>query len=452
MLRSMFSGIAGMKNFQTKLDVIGNNISNVNTFGYKKGRVIFKDLMSQNISGASTPTETRGGTNPIQIGLGSTMASIDTVATQGSLQTTGRQLDLSINGDGYFAVKKGDGDLYTRAGNFYLDQKGTLVTADGFKVQGYAIRPDGSVDLLKMDEIKIDTNTFMPPSATTYTNFVGNIDAKLVKATPTVITTGATLPLAIDTKSEVAEDFKIKDSLGFDHDLKVVFTRTESSPNPETFSYKIYRIDYSTNPAKVVGDVTENGGTGKIVFTQKGEVDYSSGSGTDILGLSFNPGNGAEELKVIGVKNPNSPIKGFDVSRMSMVRGATSISLGDKDGNSEGYIDSFNISATGEVVGLFTNGKVKLLSQLGIATFANNGGLLKMGNNYYSESNNSGFAKIDVPGVGRGSIQAATLEMSNVDLAEEFTEMITAQRGFQANTKIISTSDEILQELNNLKR
>lgn len=136
MLRSMYSGIGGMKNFQTKLDVIGNNIANVNTYGFKKGRTIFKDLVSQQISGASAATAARGGTNPKQVGLGSTLGAIDTVQTQGSLQTTGRSLDLAISGDGFFIVQDGNNDYLTRAGNFYLDKNGDLVNEDGLYVMG----------------------------------------------------------------------------------------------------------------------------------------------------------------------------------------------------------------------------------------------------------------------------------------------------------------------------
>ena len=144
MLRSMYSGISGMKNFQTKLDVIGNNIANVNTYGFKKGRVTFKDTMSQMISGASAATDNRGGKNAKQVGLGSTLATIDTIHTGSSLQTTGRSLDLGIDGDGYFVVKvKVSANMYTRAGNFYLDDKGSLVNADGLKVQ--AFKEDGTM-------------------------------------------------------------------------------------------------------------------------------------------------------------------------------------------------------------------------------------------------------------------------------------------------------------------
>ncbi|MBN8191457.1 flagellar basal body rod protein FlgG [Bacillus sp. NTK074B] len=261
MLRSMYSGISGMKNFQTKLDVIGNNIANVNTYGYKKGRVVFKDMINQNISGASASGDTRGGVNPRQVGLGSQISTIDTIHTTGSLQSTGRVLDLAVSGSGFFQAtdKAGLETFYTRAGNFYMDNKGDLVTGDG---------------------------------------------------------------LYLKPKINIPSDAK------------------------------------------------------SMSIGQDGTVNFI-----------------------------------------------------DKDG------------------------VLKTAGQLSLAKFPNDGGLEKTGSNYFRETTNSGTPTIDFPGsAGIGTIESGFLEMSNVDLSEEFTEMITAQRGFQANTRIITTSDEILQELVNLKR
>lgn len=266
MLRSMYSGISGMKNFQTKLDVIGNNIANVNTYGFKKGRVIFKDLVSQTISGASAPTATKGGVNPKQVGLGSQMAAIDTIDIQGSTQTTGRPLDVAIDGDGYLIVGEGTNKFYTRAGNLYLDKEGYLVTSSGLKV---------------------------------------------------------------------------KDTGG--------------------------------------ADIRINGGN-------------------------------IDQIKNLGIS----------------------------DSGQISFIDNTGLQ-TGQIIG--------------IARFKNNGGLEKAGENLYVETANSGPAVVKTPASdGAGKLVSGALEMSNVDLSEEFTEMIVAQRGFQANTRIITTSDEILQELVNLKR
>ncbi|MFC7392555.1 flagellar basal body rod protein FlgG [Scopulibacillus cellulosilyticus] len=263
MLRSMYSGISGMKNFQTKLDVIGNNIANVSTYGFKKGRITFKDMISQETQGASAPQGGRGGTNAKQVGLGVDTASIDNIQGQGSLQNTGRNLDLAISGDGFFVVKDGNQTYYTRAGNFYLDGDGYIVNADGMKVQG-----------------------------------------------------------------------------------------------------------------------------------TKGPIQISK--------------NGLKE---------------------------------------------FSIGKSGEITGVDASGKTVNLGQIQIATFNNPEGLEKAGGTLFQQSPNSGPAFQSNPGQnGAGELAVGELEMSNVDLSEEFTSMIEAQRGFQANSRIITTSDQILEELVNLKR
>lgn len=267
MLRSMYSGISGMKNFQTKLDVIGNNVANVNTAGFKKGRVLFKDMISQQVGSANAPTNQNGvnlgGINAKQIGLGSQIQSIDTLHTEGSTQSTGRTLDLSIAGDGYFRVQSGNGEeFYTRAGNFYVDANGALVNGDGYKV--------------------LNTN----------------------------------------------------------------------------------------NQAITIGTNAED-----IAIDTSGRIN----------------------VKVNG---------------------------------------NWNVVAT-----------------LGLTRFSNPEGLEKAGGSLFQSSANSGAPLIGTPGGdGYGEVMSGTLEMSNVDLSEEFTDMIVAQRGFQANTKVITTSDEVLQELLNLKR
>ncbi|SFE38920.1 flagellar basal body rod protein FlgG [Alteribacillus iranensis] len=264
MLRSMYSSISGLKNFQQKLDVTSNNISNVNTFGFKKGRATFSDMVSQQIAGATGPTDTRGGSNPRQVGLGAQLSSIDTIHTQGSLQNTNRELDLGISGDGFFRVNDGEQDYYTRAGNFYLDAEGDIVNSNGM----YLNDGDG-------ETINIPTNA-----------------------------------------------------------------------------------------------------------------------------------------------------------------------------------RSFSIGSDGTVNYVDDGGELQEAGQISLIQFPNPEGLQKAGNNLYQETDNSGEPEDPVvPGEGgSGQLVAGTLEMSNVDLSEEFTEMIVAQRGFQANTRGITTADEILQELMNLKR
>ncbi len=276
MLRSMYSGISGLKNFQTKLDVIGNNVANVNTYGFKKGRTTFSDQISQTIAGATGPSTAggKGGTNSKQVGLGASLASIDTITTQGSMQNTGRQLDLAISGNGYFIVNDGTSDYYTRAGNFYLDQNGDIVNSDGL--------------------------------------FLGSNNTKI------------TIPTD-------AQSF----SVGSDGKISVVLADGTLDTTPREFTIALF-----ANPEGLTK-------IGTNLYQQ------SSNSGTFVPGTAVAPGSSGESAP---------------------------------------------------------------------------------------EQN------------GAGSIKSGFLEMSNVDLSEEFTEMIVAQRAFQSNTKIITTSDEILQELVNLKR
>ncbi|BCB03360.1 flagellar basal-body rod protein FlgF [Bacillus sp. KH172YL63] len=408
MLRSMYSGISGMKNFQTKLDVIGNNIANVNTYGYKKGRVTFQDLMNQTVSGASRATENRGGQNAKQVGLGSSLSSIDTIQTQGSLQTTGRSLDVAISGDGYFVVRQGNNELYTRAGNFYLDSNGNLVTGQGNLVQGYPVNGAGEVNKSGATDIKIDTNTTMAPQATGNAIYNGNLKS------------------SAPVNTEIELETKVKDSLGQDISLKMIMKKTGLNEWDVTVSSLTNGV--SVNPATTSTTINFDN-EGKV---QAGYVPFQ-------IDLTNTTGANNQSIKL-------------DFSKITQFDSSSSANVDTVDGNSEGSLESFNIGSSGEVNGVFSNGEVRVLSQLALATFSNPGGLMKAGNNLFQASNNSGLPNQGVPGEGRGALQSGSLEMSNVDLSEEFTEMITAQRGFQANTRIITTSDEILQELVNLKR
>ena len=320
----MYSGISGLKNFQTKLDVIGNNISNVNTYGFKKERTVFKDLISQTQTGASAPSATRGGVNAVQVGLGAQLAAIDTMHNSGSMQTTGRTLDLAVSGEGFFMVADGtaindeglietfgedafSNTLYTRAGNFYMDRNGYVVNGDGKYLVGVQA---GEYSVVDGDE-----------------------------------------------------------GVLFDGD---------DVPN-------------------VSGDEAAN------LFDDEGVLT---------------PGEG--ELGPIRIPTT---------------------------------AQSMNISQDGKISYVDYKGDLMYAGQLILTKFPNASGLQKEGSNYFRGTANSGNAYAQVATVaGIGSVNSGFLEMSNVDLSEEFTEMIVAQRGFQANSRIITTSDEILQELVNLKR
>ncbi len=420
MLRSMYSGIGGMKNFQTKLDVIGNNIANVNTYGFKKGRVTFKDIASQTMSGASSAQNNRGGTNAKQIGLGSAVASIDTIMTNSSLQTTGRLLDLGVDGDGFFVVKNGNQQYYSRAGNFDIDSIGNLVNSDGMKVQGYGLNAAGKIDKSTMINLTIDKNATILPQQTSNIKFGGNLSSLVDHTT------------AIVADKQVKLDTTIRDSQGKELAVNITYQKSAVNTWQASLSYKD-----STGATQTVNNFAN------LVFKNDGSLDSAL---TTVSNVTITPGGGVNPITFSNIN------KQLDFSALTQTSEASSTSVKEKDGSASGSLTSFTFGQSGEITGVFSNGQVKSLGQIALATFSNPGGLLKTGGNTFQESNNSGIPNIDVPGNSRGVVQAGTLEMSNVDLSEEFTDMIVAQRGFQANSRIITTSDQILEELVNLKR
>ncbi|MBD8587324.1 flagellar hook protein FlgE [Peribacillus simplex] len=421
MLRSMYSGISGLKNLQTKLDVIGNNVANVNTYGFKKSRVTFSDAMNQTVSGASAATANKGGTNSKQIGLGSTIATIDTIHTQSSLQTTGRDLDLGISGDGYFVVKQGDSLSYTRAGNFYLDDNGTLVNANGLKVQAYKIDENGKRSKT-IGDVAVNVNAILPAITTTKISVSGNLASDAIDGTV------------------FSQQMKVVDEKGKEQTATIYFQKN-GDDKWELFDEEPAALgDTSATKPKPFTSVNFDG-NGQIVAADKTQT-----------GQTINISSGNEDDSDTAVDESVQKVNlDFDFSNLTQVKGSTT-ALVNPDGNKEGKLESFNIGSSGEINGVYSNGLITTLGQLAVAKFSNASGLTKTGGNTFQESINSGTANINIAGEGRGVIASGSLEMSNVDLSEEFTEMIVAQRGFQSNSRIITTSDEILQELVNLKR
>jgi flagellar hook protein FlgE len=502
MLRSMYSGISGMKNFQTKLDVIGNNIANVNTFGYKKGRVTFKDTMSQMIAGPSAAQNGRGGKNGLQVGLGSALGSIDTIDTQASLQTTGRALDLAVSGDGYFIVKQGDQQYYTRAGNFYLDNNGTLVNSDGLKVQAYPLE-NGTISN-NYGDINVNVNGVLPGVTTKNLKFTGNLAADSIDGTvyaqqiKTIDEKGNPQNSTIYFKklglnqwgvminkqpkvSEVSTFSKVTGSGNATGDI-VVTNPGEFTGTGGSWSIKktgtVYEINTGNGYVPVtvssdnkftqdglefdVSNLTPTDGNGEWSFTVTGPTapDYVVNFDANGKVLSTDAQKDGESILIPSGNVDDTATTNIDESRLVANLNFSNLTqLSDPstaqilpDGYQEGNLESFSVGQTGEINGVYSNGLIKVLGQLALAKFSNPSGLNRSGGNLFQETINSGTPDINVAGNGRGTIAAGSLEMSNVDLSEEFTDMITAQRGFQANTKIITTSDEILQELLNLKR
>ena len=463
MMRSLYSGVSGMQNHQTRLDVIGNNIANVNTTGFKKGRVNFQDMISQQLSGAAKPTEEVGGVNPKEVGLGVMVASIDTVFTQGNLQSTGVGTDVAIQGNGFFVLKDGEETFYTRAGAFGIDRDGTLVNpADGLRVQGWMARDLNGEMIINTagntEDLIIPVGSKDPAKATENVNFACNLD----KNTPEILE-GAT-PADI-AKGTWATEFKIYDSFGNTHNLAVSFTRVTGTPNSWLATVNVDPDNADFTQTRVgLGTTDGTGNTFVVNFDNTGtllSVSDSAGNGTNpegeiIVQTSFtvpesNPDEAGNPLRQ--TLNINLGTIGSEKNTVTQSASASSTKAFYQDGYTMGYLDNFKIDQTGVITGVYSNGTNRPIGQIAMASFTNQGGLEKAGNNTYMQSNNSGLANIGTSGIaGKGSLLAGALEMSNVDLTEQFTDMIVTQRGFQANSKTIQTSDTLLETVLALKR
>lgn len=408
MMRSMFAGVSGLRNHQTRMDVIGNNIANVNTVGYKTSRVTFQDALSQTIRGATAPQGNRGGINPQQVGLGVALSSIDVLHTPGNLQTTGVNTDLAIQGNGFFILGgEGNQRYYTRAGNFTMDTSGRLVYGNGLQLQGWMANDAGKIQTGGNPQgITLPIGTTIDPQATSKITLTGNLNS----STP-------------DGES-FTRNLPVYDSLGNPHTIQIVFTKTAAG------QWSWAAQDSTGAPISGAG--------GTLQFDTAGHL--TDGSPGAITG--WTPGPGVADLDIA-----------IDFSAISQQHAEDS-SVGYKqDGYRMGYLDSYRIDSAGTVIGIFTNGLANNIAQIAVATFNNPAGLEKMGETMFRTSSNSGEAQINISGIGgAGTVTPGALEMSNVDLSQEFTDMIVTQRGFQANSRIITTSDEMLQELVNLKR
>ena len=463
MMRSLYSGVSGMQNHQTRLDVIGNNVANVNTTGFKRGRVNFQDMISQQLSGAARPTTEVGGVNPKEVGLGVMTASIDTIFTQGNLQSTGVSTDVAIQGNGFFILKNGEESFYTRAGAFGLDSEGTLVNpANGMRVQGWMAEELNGEMVLNTagstEDIIIPVGTKDPAKATQNVNFACNLN----KNTPEILEGASPADIA---KGTWATEQKIYDSFGNQHMLSVSFTRVVGNPNQWEVTVNVNPDGETTTETRVglgTTDGTENtflvnfDNNGTLLSVMDSAGNMTNPEGEVILQTSFNvPGANPDENGNPYRQNLNINLGTIGSQKNTITQSASQSSTKAfyQDGYTMGYLDNFKIDSTGTITGVYSNGTNRIIGQLALASFTNQGGLEKAGENTYVESNNSGMANIGVSGIaGKGSLLAGSLEMSNVDLTEQFTDMIVTQRGFQASSKTITTADTLLETVMNLKR
>jgi len=487
MMRSMFSGVSGLRIHQSRMDVIGNNIANVNTIGFKSSRMTFADAFSQTMQGASAPNPAvgRAGTNPMQVGLGANIASIQRLMSTGGAQRTDDPFHLMIEGDGFFVV--GDdvgGTFFTRAGNFQTDRDFNIGLANGLMLQGWPANttPTGNLEFNTQGQTTIVMGPVqgiqitpgmrqVPPTSTRNVEIDGNVR-----------------PSDGNTLDFVPFNFNMRDSLGTNYrvDMRLVLqengtwlVQRSSFLRPTGGGDILVTNDAGavTAPATLpdetwfpplpaTGSVAP-GASGVpplvITFDTQGDVIVGAGGANSFVNFVFSTGvNGADlnPARVFG--QPNVAINGdvtsgplrVDVSQLRQVDAATLIRSQDMDGLESGQLIGLSIGGDGIVTGTYSNGESFALWQIAIARFDNPAGMAAMGGNLFSTTPNSGlFNGIGLtPGAAGTSLLGGVLEMSNVDLASEFTEMITTQRGFQSNSRVISTSDEILQELVNLRR
>ena len=529
MMRSLFSGVSGLKSHQTRMDTIGNNIANVNTTGFKSSRTTFADTLSQTLTGASAPQDNLGGTNPKQIGLGVGVASIDLLFTDGSVQSTGKNTDLCLSGNGLFVVKQGEQTYYTRDGAFSFDAEGNYVLpSSGLFVQGW-MGSEGVINTTgATTNIKIAAGKTMEAKATSQATYANNLNASALTitklsggssvqsaratptnqvtinysytdnsgATPTTKTGSATVssgsykagqsyaigsiigeitgvtggeaetaykasstsPVTV-TMSDgtqatyssgtytvkhsmpVTTTISVYDSLGTSHNIPVLFEK-DGEDNEWTMSLGSSSIKESD------GSVTEVALTGgPAVFTSEGK--FSSGSATLLLNYSNTNTNTTNADGSNGAKDAQSVT--LNMSQLTQYAGSSTINA-TPNGNAAGTLSSVSVDSSGIITGTYTNGVKQQEAQVAVAQFTNASGLTKTGNSLYQESNNSGVANVKTAADLGVTITPSALEMSNVDIANEFSDMIITQRGFQSNSKIITVGDEMLETVINMKR
>jgi flagellar hook protein FlgE len=413
-MSALQSGIMGMLAHQLRMDAVGNNIANANTVGYKALRAMFTDAFYQALEQATAPTANHGGTNPSSIGQGVLVAGVDTQFRQGDLMATGRTTDVAIEGDGFLCVTDGETIFYTRNGALALDADGNLVhVTTGLRV--VALPPPGpsaatpgalGVSVSPASTIRIPVGQTGLARATSQVNLAGNLDSRG--------DVGATYGISA----------RVYDSLGNGHDVTLTFTRTDTG--------------WSVTGDSPDGAVTV-GPPAEVTFDADGRASVEQLA----LSMTLSDPKGA---------NPNLAI-GVATGGMAQTAQESNAALRSQDGSAPGTLTGLSIGADGAILGVYSNGLTRVVGQLVTAGFANNGGLAMSRSGLYSASVNSGVPAYGSPGSGgRGPLRSGQLEASNVNLAQEFADMIVTQRGFQASSRVVTTADQMLQELMNVVR
>ena len=419
MLTSLFTGISGLNANALALSVVGDNIANANTVGFKSSRANFGDILSQTLGGASA----------MQVGRGAMIIDIQKMFTQGTLETTANPLDLAIEGDGFFIVRQLNGPTYyTRAGQFRLDKDGYVVDPNGYRLQAYQMNPDGSVTGA-IGDIYL-AGLMSEPRATNEVKIQVNLDSRqTVPSDPWTSPSGPNLPDPNTYNFSTA--ITIYDSQGNPHLVYTYFRKTDVN---EWTAYMVY--DSSNDPTNP--NYTE-AGSFNLTFDANGRL--TTAPPTTNLTFDFTPWGAASQDVT------------FNFADSTQFGSPNAVVFQTQNGFTSGNLIAVTVDQDGVISGVFTNGQVKKVAQVVLAKFVAAHNLTKVGKNLFLESYSSGNPTYGAPGtVGVGKVFANSLESSNVDLAEEFVRMIAAQRGYQANVRVITTTDNMLNELMNIVR
>lgn len=489
MMRSLYSAVSGLKVHQTKMDVIGNNIANVNTVGFKASSVRFSDIYYQTTQAATGANESTGtaGQNAKQIGLGATVASItSSVTVAGGAERTDNASDLMISGNSFFVVNSGGTNYFTKDGSFGVDENGTLCTSSGATVMGWQVDPSDEDSIIKTTvsplNILAPENLYSEPVATTNTYIKGNIDpndTSVVSGSTGVSTTVSfydnlgqsyTAVLNIQQSSTTNEYTVTLEDIYDSNDQSIFVTKNSSGAYVPSslasgsiklggLTYTVTAANIDSTTGKLTTAPTAAGTANTLTFDASTGKFKGIGASNTVTtpSITLDITSASNEFKDIDVDfstltqfadGGKSSVNGY---KGSIVDGTIT---NDGAGQELGKMSGYTIDTSGKIYGTYDNGDKKLLGQIATASFTNPAGLESVGGNMFAATLNSG----EFDGIGQdvtsdgGSFTTGVLEMSNVDLSTEFTQMITTQRGFQANSRVITTSDSLLEELVNLKR
>jgi flagellar hook protein FlgE len=432
---ALYTGVSALSATGEAMNVIGNNLANSNTTAFKASRTLFSDLLANNVS---------SDTGNAQVGTGVGLASVDTVFSQGGFNPTESNTDLAIEGEGFFIVQDSatGSKAYTRAGGFKFSDDGYLINPQGYRVQGYTLDDDGN-PVGTLDNIYANLNGSVAANKTGSATFNTNLNASATS----LGTSGSIFSNADPAgTSSFSTSTNVYDSLGRAHLMNIYFSKTDTD-NTWDYNIAVPQDDVQTGGSDGIKVV----GSGALTFDSSGELTNITATAGTADGVSSGVASmttsaldwdsGADDSQEIALN--------FGLSQYS---GQSELVSKTQDGYNSGALNDIEVDQEGILVGSYSNGQTRELAQLGLAKFANNNGLAQIGNSMFESTNDSGLPSVGVPGSGVGSIRSNALEQSTVDIATEFTNMITTQRAYQANSRTITTTDEMLQEVVNLKR